>query len=201
MKKLLVLLILFIGVTNAQYDTNERSLFVIRQTNWVTCGPAALATVLDKFAEIPTTEKEIIDLATRFMPVRMNTSGEQEGGFSALSLKKAAEIKLMSVKGFRFDTLQVTKYFDDGGLPLIAHVQKPQAHFVVLIAKIKNYLVIGDPTWGRKIMSLSDFTNEKDFSGAVLLFFPKVAVHYRMQTNQAINIEWAKIKLAKLGIR
>jgi uncharacterized protein len=201
MKLYVFLLFLLLGFSNAQYSANERSQFVIRQTNWFTCGPAALATVLDQFASIPSTEKEIVELAIPFLVKKPNAKGELEAGFSALSLKKAAEAKGVSIKGFRYDISQVAQYFDGGGFPLIAHVQKPQAHFVVLIAKVKNYFVIGDPSWGRKILSIADFVNEKNFSGVVLLFFPNEVKQSEMKKNQLINIEWAKIKLAKLGIR
>jgi uncharacterized protein len=201
MKSSIFLVFLLLNITFAQYVANERSQFVIRQTNWFTCGPAALATVLDQFASIPSTEKEIVELAIPFLVKKPNAKGELEAGFSALSLKKAAEAKGVSVKGFRYDISQVAQYFDGGGFPLIAHVQKPQAHFVVLIAKVKNYFVIGDPSWGRKILSIADFVNEKNFSGVVLLFFPNEIKQSEMKKNQLINIEWAKIKLAKLGIR
>ncbi len=201
MKLLTIAIFLTLNVTFAQYAVNERSQFIIRQTNWFTCGPAALATVLDQFAAIPSTEKEIVELAIPFLTKKLNAKGDPEAGFSALSLKKAAEAKGMTIRGFRYDISQIAQYFDSGGFPLIAHVQKPQAHFVVLIAKVKNYFVIGDPSWGRKILSIADFVNEKNFSGVVLLFFPNEIRQSEIKKNQLINIEWAKIKLAKLGIR
>ena len=105
----------------------------------------------------------------------------------------------MLVKGFQISISQLSQYFDNGGLPVISHVRKPQAHFVILIAKVKNYFVIGDPSWGRKILSIADFQNEKDPSGVNLLFFPSQAVSVTMQKNQQINFEWAKNKLAKMG--
>lgn len=201
MKKFILLFLCFFNLSFAQYTTNERSLFVIRQTNWFTCGPAALATILDQFAGISSTEEEIIKLARPFIEGRINSENDKEVGFSAFSLKKAGEAKGLVTKGFQIDSSQLNQYFDNGGLPVIAHVRKPQAHFVVLIAKVKDYFVIGDPSWGRKILSIADFQNEKKPSGANLLFFPNQIVYSTMRKNQQINIDWAKNKLAKLGVK
>jgi uncharacterized protein len=201
MKKLVILLFILLSVSLAQYSTNERSQFVVRQKDWSTCGAAALASVLDRFSGITSTEEEILELAKPFLVKEINAKGEEEAGLSALSLKKAAEAKGMLAKGFRLDLAQISQYFDNGGLPLIAHVRKPRAHFVVLIAKVKNYFVIGDPSWGRKILNISDFAKEKDFSGVVLLFLPNETNQEKMKKNQLVNIEWAKNSLAKLGIR
>jgi len=102
---------------------------IVRQTDWYTCGPAAVATLLTYYYNIPTTEAEALELAEGFMRAQ---GLEPAKGINALALKQTLEAKGILTKGFRVKPEALKDYFDRGGLPLIAHLTEPQKHFVVV---------------------------------------------------------------------
>jgi uncharacterized protein len=139
----------FSSGSHAQH-TQAREAFTVRQTDLVTCGPAALATVLVHFAGIQTDLKAVIAQAEPLATKRGLPGGEQQG-FNLLSLKGASLQLGLSARGFKTDVATLKTYFQEGGLPIIAHLNKPRPHFVVLIGQVGEHLILSDPAWGRKL--------------------------------------------------
>jgi predicted double-glycine peptidase len=73
---------------------------VIGQTNYYTCGPAAVATLLTYYYGQPTAESEILELSEK----AMEGSGKspEEKGVTALALRQAV---VLLCKGWRIITL------------------------------------------------------------------------------------------------
>jgi len=68
-----------------------RYIEVIGQTDWYTCGPAAVATLLTYYYGIPTAEAEALELAEGFMrEIGLEPGPEQ--GINALALKKTLAV-------------------------------------------------------------------------------------------------------------
>lgn len=97
---------------------------VIGQTDWYTCGPAAVATLLTHYYGISTTEAEALELAEGFMR-EMGLEPGPGRGINALALKKTLETKGIPTKGFRVKPEALRHYFARGGLPVILHLIKP----------------------------------------------------------------------------
>ncbi|MGC8817575.1 MAG: cysteine peptidase family C39 domain-containing protein, partial [Candidatus Hadarchaeum sp.] len=109
------------------------------QTDWYTCGPAAVATLLTHYYGLPTSEAEALELAQNFMRAQGLEPGP-ERGINALALKRTLEAKGIPTKGFRVKPEALKDYFDRGGLPLIAHLTQPQKHFVVVIGFVGDHI-------------------------------------------------------------
>lgn len=83
--------------------------WVVGQTDWYTCGPAAVATLLNFFG-IPTTWEEALELAEEFMRAQGFEPGA-ERGINALALKQTLEAKGIPTKGFRVKPEALKDFF------------------------------------------------------------------------------------------
>jgi len=171
---------------------------VIGQTDWYTCGPAAVATLLTHYYGIPTTETEALELAEGFME-KMGLEPGPERGINALALKRTLEAKGIPTKGYRVKPEDLQDYFTQGGLPVIVHPTKPQKHFVVAVGMVGDEIVLADPSWGRSIIPFTALVNERGYSGVVLVPIPPLELAQRAQEKQKEILEWAAFRLAALA--
>jgi len=170
---------------------------VVGQTDFYTCGPAAVATLLTYYYGIPTTEAEALELAEGFMRAQ---GLEPAKGINALALKQTLEAKGILTKGFRVKPEALKDYFDRGGLPLIAHLTEPQKHFVVVVEFVGDQVVLGDPSWGRRIIPFTAIVKEHGYSEIVLVPLPADREIVRTaKERQKATLEWAAYRLAHLA--
>ncbi len=169
--------------------------WVVGQTDWYTCRPAAVATLLTYYG-IPATEEDVLNLAEDFMR-EMGLDPKQ--GINALALKRALEAKGIPTKGFRVKPKALKDYFDRGGLPLIAHLTEPQKHFVVVVGFIDDQIVLADPSWGRRIISFSAFVEDHKYSEVVLVPIPPPELILIARERQGAILEWARLRLQRLN--
>ena len=154
---------------------------VIGQTDWYTCGPAAVATLFTYYYGVSTTEKEALELAEGFM----REIGLEPGrGINALALKKTLEAKGILTKGVRVKPGDLRDYFARGGLPVVAHPTRPRKHFVV---------------WGRSIIPFSSFIGERGYSGVVLVPIPPPDLIPYARSKQRATLEGAEDRLEALA--
>jgi len=174
-----------------------RYVEVVGQTDFYTCGPAAVATLLTYYYSIPTTEAEALELAEGFTRAQ---GLEPAKGINALALKQTLEAKGILTKGFRVKPEALKDYFDRGGLPLIAHLTEPQKHFVVVVGFVGDQVVLGDPSWGRRIIPFTAFVKEHGYSEIVLVPLPSDPEIVRtVKERQKATLEWAADRLAHLA--
>ncbi|MBC7099145.1 peptidase C39 bacteriocin processing [Candidatus Bipolaricaulota bacterium] len=147
---------------------------------------------------IPTTETEALELAEGFMQ-KMGLEPGPERGINALALKKTLEAKGIPTKGYRVKPEDLQDYFARGGLPVIAHLTKPQKHFVVAVGMVGDEIVLADPSWGRSIIPFTALVNERGYSGVVLVPIPPLELAQRAQEKQKEILEWAAFRLAALA--
>jgi len=120
-----------------------RYTHVVGQTDWYTCGAAAVATLLTYYYDDPATEGDILKVAIK----ETERSGKDPlKGLTALSLKRALERRGYAVKAYRVNLAQLADYFRRGGLPVIGHVTKPQLHFLTIAGIVEADLREG---WAR----------------------------------------------------
>ena len=148
------------GVTAAAADgvSNDG---VVRQRAELTCGPAALATLLTYHLGDPCTEDELAKLAGTYT----------ERGTSLLGLRNACSAKGYEAVGYRMTLPQLRTALEQGGVPLIVHYREPLAHFAVVVAVETDAVLVSDPSSGCVTLTLDDFTRR--WSGAVLAVRPK----------------------------
>lgn len=141
---------------------------VVGQTDFYTCGPAAVATLLKNYYGLKTSEAEILELSIK----AMEGTGKDptKSGFLVLTLKQALSNKNIQSKVKRITPQALTNHFlHKGGLPIILQVTKPEGHYVAAIGMLnKDWIVLADPSFGRRIIRLNTLVNEKGFNGVTL---------------------------------
>lgn len=131
-------------------DMRERNL--VRQGWDVSCGAAALSTVLTHHFGTPYSEATIaVSILANTDPNRVR----ERGGFSLLDLRRFAEAVGYTAEGYASMTL------DDlaaAGVPAILPVRiRDLDHFVVFRGVVAGKVLIGDPAFGNLTLSVRRF--------------------------------------------
>ncbi len=142
------------------YNVQTRSLTelrfkkVVRQQFDLSCGAAAMATVLRYFYEQSVSEKEVIAAMVKLGdPEKIAKSG-----FSMLELKKFAESRGFVSQGYRVKDVEKIRKLE---VPVIALVNtRGYAHFVVLKGFRGDKVIIADPAFGNVVKSFEQFKEE-----------------------------------------
>ena len=126
-----------------------------RQTHDLSCGAAALATLLRGFFARDVTEKSIIDaiLATANADDKSKIS---EGGFSMLELKRFAEASGLVAGGFRARTGAELRSLRAPAIVLVTN--RGYSHFVVVRRVVGDDVFIADPAFGNRVETLAKFS-------------------------------------------
>jgi predicted double-glycine peptidase len=137
---------------------------VVRQSYDISCGAAALATLLKYYYGMPISEKEIIE------QIFAKSSDDQKKkinayGFSMLELKRFGESLGFVVGGFRLDGVEKLAKLKVPVLTLIT--VRGYKHFVVLKGLYQGQVYIADPAFGNRSRPLERFAHEWD--GVVLV--------------------------------
>lgn len=127
---------------------------IVRQTHDLSCGAAALATLMHGFFARETSEKSIIDaiLATASVEDKAKIS---EGGFSMLELKRYAEAAGLVAGGFRARAAEELRSLRAPAIVLVTN--RGYSHFVVVRRVVGNDVYIADPAFGNRVEPLDKF--------------------------------------------
>jgi len=179
-----------------------RYTHVTGQTDWYTCGAAAVSTLLTYYYDDPATEQGVLEVA--FAETQASGKDPLEG-LTALSLKRALQQRGYTVKAYRVNLEQLADYFRRGGLPVVAHVTKPQLHFLVISGIVPDprtqrpQVLLADPSWGRRIVPLEELVTFKGFSGVILLAVPRTQKQLNIvRIKQKQELNWAGAELSRL---
>jgi uncharacterized protein len=128
---------------------------IVRQTHDLSCGAAALATLLRGFFGRDVTEKSVIDsiLATASDEDKAKIS---DGGFSMLELKRNAESVGLIAGGFRARSAEELRSLRAPAIVLVTN--RGYSHFVIVRRVVGNDVFIADPAFGNRVEPLSHFT-------------------------------------------
>lgn len=164
---------------DARYDG------VVQQTDWSTCGPAAVATLLSYYYGLAVGEDDALRVS---LAVTEALGLHPTGGISALALVRTMDAFGVETVGYQLTVEAVADYFRRGGLPVILHVTRPQDHYVVAVGMVGDYALIADPSWGRRIEQWTQFASDKNFSGVTLVPLPteEQAQHVAGTQRQAV---------------
>lgn len=169
---------------------------VVGQTDWYTCGAAALATLFTHFYRQPKSEAEMLQTAIRFMEEK---DQDPTTGLTLLSLKQTLEFHGVAVAGYRVDIDALTTYLKKGGGPVIMHITRPRSHFVVGVGEVKGTLVIADPSHGIRGIPTESFVRETGFEGNVLVPRPsddaaRIAAAVQQDVINAFTSDQARLR-------
>ncbi len=136
-----------------------KKIIIVRQTEIKDCGACSLQSIIRHYNGFVSIEK-----------IRQDTHTTLEGT-SVYHLKKAAE-------KYGFDVLakKDLDYTFENHLPVIVHVKYDNGlcHFMVVYEKVKDKLIIMDPSKGKISIKMDDF--KKIFTGVLLEFYPKSSI-------------------------
>lgn len=129
---------------------------MVKQSYDVSCGAAAMATILTHYYGIPISEKEVIEDILQF-----STEKDQEKinkfGFSMLELKRLGERLGLVAGGFRVPDVSKLAKLE---VPAIAITNvRGYAHFVVIRGVINGKVHVADPAFGNKVKDLKAFAD------------------------------------------
>ena len=134
-----------------------RSLLEIRQANvivqqWdVSCGAAALATLLTYHHGEPVTEKAVAQaMLGKTDPLRVKI----RGGFSLLDLKRYASARGFEADGYTGVTLADLEKMAPAIVPVVLH---RYPHFVVFRGRSGDRVLIADPAYGNRSIEVKAF--------------------------------------------
>ena len=151
--------ILRIVSQNNRYDA-WRNHSIIRQSNPVTCGPAAVATLFTFYFKENSTEEEMAKLSGTY----------EQKTTTLLGLRNACRAKDHEATGYRMTLLQLLHQIETSGVPVVAHLKEPSLHYVLVIGKVRNVILVSDPTVGNISVDAADF--ERQWSGVALVVRP-----------------------------
>jgi uncharacterized protein len=129
---------------------------ITRQTHDLSCGAAALATLMQGYFLRDASEKTIIDsiLLTANPGEKAKIS---EGGFSMLELKRYAESTGLIAGGFRARNAEELRSLRAPAIVLVTN--RGYSHFVVVRRVVGNDVFIADPAFGNRVEPLSQFAS------------------------------------------
>jgi hypothetical protein len=125
---------------------------LIRQTSDLTCGPAAVATLLKFYFGENTTEDEIAKLAGTY---EKRTS-------SLLDLRNACRAKGYQAAGYRMTLPQLIREAETSGVPVIVHFKEPTLHFALVVGQAGEFILASDPSLGNVSIDVKDFLRRWD---------------------------------------
>jgi hypothetical protein len=137
---------------------------IVRQGYDVSCGAAALATILTHYYRKPVGEKELIDEI-----FSQSSDDDREKirkyGFSMLELKRAAERRGYLVAGLRVPEIGKLTQLK---VPAITLVNvRGYNHFVVVKGVVGGKVQVADPAFGNRARALQSFGDE--WNGIILV--------------------------------
>lgn len=155
--------VIFLSLLSAARAESQpvKSLLEMRHENVViqkwdlSCGAAALATLLRYQHGEPVTEKDIaVSLMKREEYIRNPKLVRIREGFSLLDLKRNAEAR--GYQGNGYGKLQLKDLAAKA--PLIVPITtNGYNHFVIFRGMYGNHALLADPAWGNRTMSLQEF--------------------------------------------
>ncbi|WP_051920690.1 C39 family peptidase [Thermodesulfobacterium hydrogeniphilum] len=137
---------------------------LIKQKYDLSCGSAALASLLKYYYNFDINEENIIKNILKHADIKKIKAR----GFSMLDLKKGAERLGFKAEGYKvpFEKLSLIN------IPTIVLLNiNNYKHFVILKGVKGNKVFLADPAYGHKVMDLSQF--KKSWNGILLAVFGK----------------------------
>jgi len=135
----------------------RRNVNVIRQNFDISCGAAALATILRYQHGEAVTEREVaLGLIDRTEYLQRPELVRIRQGFSLLDLKRYAEIR--GYQGVGFGHLTLPDLVNNA--PIIVPINPVgYNHFVVFRGVMRNRVLLADPAYGNRTMTIAQFKN------------------------------------------
>ena len=174
-----------------------RYMGTVAQTTEYSCGAAAVATLLSLYFGVESSEDVVLSLAEEQIRAR----GEEpatESGLTAYDLKEASGSLGLRLAGYELGMEELEGYFANGGFPVVAHVEDPRSHFIVVVGIAEEHLLLCDPGWGRYIAPIGELRDARGMSGVFLIALPTEEQAEHARRRQAEAVGWMVCRLSQL---
>jgi uncharacterized protein len=162
----LTILIIFLALVlwlNSSQARQVKSLLEMRHKNVVvqqwdlSCGAAALTTLLNYQYDDPITEREVaIGLMNRAEYIKYPHLVRMREGFSLLDLKRFVDAR--GYQGLGYGKLSFKHLLEKAPI-VVAIDTKGYNHFVIFRGMHGNRVLLADPAWGNRTMLVKTFKN------------------------------------------
>lgn len=142
MKPPAILLGLVLLCSTCQADSD-----IVLQSTPSDCGPATLATLLEKYLNVPTTEREMVLLS----------GSNPQYGTTLMDMEQAVKVKGCQSNSYRMDWKTLKDQTESFPVPVIVRMLNPQPHFCVLLGIDGDMVYLADPSAGHILMDRKDF--------------------------------------------
>jgi predicted double-glycine peptidase len=130
----------------------EHRVRVIRQTSSATCGQAALATLFTFYFHDPVTEAEM----TKWVrPRAQDVSTMRE-------LRDACRARGYDAAGVKGTLSELVRQIESSGVPVLVHFKEPTQHYLLVLGRVGDRLLVADPAKGETTMHETDFLRRWD---------------------------------------
>jgi predicted double-glycine peptidase len=120
---------------------------IIRQESEITCGPAALASLLCYYFSEETSENELAELSGTY----------EKGTTTLLGLRDACIAKGHEAIGYNMTLPQLMREVEASKVPVVVHFNEPSLHYALVVGQVDDFILISDPSVGNVSMSRDDF--------------------------------------------
>ncbi len=120
--------------------------YLVKQTTSSDCGPAALATLLNFYLDVPATEDEIARLAEA-----------NQNGTTLLGLENATQSKGAGAESFRMKLPTLRQQLASYPAPLLVRLLMPEPHFALVLGIENDEVLLADPARGNVMMPQKSF--------------------------------------------
>lgn len=177
---------------------------VVAQTDWSTCGPAVLATYATYYLGQETSEADMIRLILGGGEAAWPDALPNAFGTSMLQLRDALGDMGVPSVGYRVDVAELTAYFERGGPPLVLHVTRPAAHYVLAVGMVdaghRRLLFVADPSYGRRLIAPEELKPAFGFSGYVLVPVPPEPLLSQVRERQRHELARESLRVRRLSV-
>ncbi len=129
---------------------------LIRQSTSSDCGPAALATLLSFYLDVPASEQEMMRLA----------QSNPKTGTSLRGLESAALAKGCDADSFRMDFATLQAQIKQFKTPVVVRMLNPEPHFAVVLEAENGEIGLADPAVGNILLTRKAFLKRWLIPGA-----------------------------------
>lgn len=130
----------------------QRGAGIIRQTSELTCGPAAIASLLTFYFDDATSEDEIAKLSGTY----------QKRTSTLLGLRNACLAKGYEADGYQMSFTQLIQEVEESGIPVLVHFKEPSLHYALVLGQVDDFVLVSDPAVGHVSLDTADFMRRWD---------------------------------------
>lgn len=129
--------------------------YLVTQSTFTDCGPAALATLLTYYLDVPAKEAEMAYY-----------SRANQYGTTLLGLEQATQVKGCGADSFRMNLATLRQQLAAYPAPVLVRLLNPRPHFALVLGIENDVVFMADPASGNTLLPLKRFLQRWQIAGS-----------------------------------